>query len=163
MDVKIIQTVISCPGRNLPKEKCPKCGGIMVEKGNKLLCINEACGYIENKSQKEFLRNFTQEKQKAAVCSFCVKYWKIQKNYDKLKICPRIAGEIVQKTKGRREKSDERTVIRQDSKINKLLHNNNSSKVVFNDICEVLSEILESNVLVISKKEKYLESASHQT
>ena len=35
------------------KEKCPKCGGIMVEKGNKLLCINEACGYIENKSQKE--------------------------------------------------------------------------------------------------------------
>ena len=28
------------------KEKCPKCGGIMVEKGNKLLCINEACGYI---------------------------------------------------------------------------------------------------------------------
>ena len=35
------------------KEKCPKCGGIMVEKGNNLLCINEACGYIENKSQKE--------------------------------------------------------------------------------------------------------------
>ena len=35
------------------KEKCPKCGGIMVEKGNKLLCIIEACGYIENKSQKE--------------------------------------------------------------------------------------------------------------
>ena len=35
------------------KEKCPKCGGIMVEKGNKLLCINEECGYIENKSQKE--------------------------------------------------------------------------------------------------------------
>ena len=41
-------------------------------------------------------------------------------------------------------------------KINKLLHNNNSSKVVFNDICEVLSEILESNVLVISKKGKVL-------
>ena len=35
------------------KEKCPKCGDIMVEKGNKLLCINEACGYIENKFQKE--------------------------------------------------------------------------------------------------------------
>ena len=35
------------------KEKCPKCGGIMVEKGNKLLCINETCSYIENKSQKE--------------------------------------------------------------------------------------------------------------
>lgn len=42
-------------------------------------------------------------------------------------------------------------------KINKLLHNNNSSKVVFNDICDVLKEILESNILVISKKEKYLE------
>ena len=28
-------------------------------------------------------------------------------------------------------------------KINKLLHNNNSSKVVFNDICGVLTEILD--------------------
>ena len=36
-------------------------------------------------------------------------------------------------------------------KINKLLHNNNSSKVVFNDICAVLTEILNSNVLVVSK------------
>lgn len=41
-------------------------------------------------------------------------------------------------------------------KINKLLHNNHSSRVVFNDICEVLSEILKSNVLVISKKGKVL-------
>ncbi len=41
-------------------------------------------------------------------------------------------------------------------KINKLLHNNNSHKVVFNDICMVLSEILESNILVISKKGKIL-------
>ena len=41
-------------------------------------------------------------------------------------------------------------------KINKLLHNNNSSKVVFNDICDVLSGILESNVLVISQKGKIL-------
>ncbi len=41
-------------------------------------------------------------------------------------------------------------------KINNLLHNNNSHKVVFNDICEVLSEILESNILVISKKGKVL-------
>lgn len=41
-------------------------------------------------------------------------------------------------------------------KINKLLHNNNSHKVIFNDICEVLSEILESNILVISKKGKVL-------
>ena len=41
-------------------------------------------------------------------------------------------------------------------KINKLLHNNSSSKVVFNDICEVLTEILNSNILVISKKGKVL-------
>jgi GTP-sensing transcriptional pleiotropic repressor CodY len=41
-------------------------------------------------------------------------------------------------------------------KINKLLHNNSSSKVVFTDICEVLTEILASNVLVISKKGKVL-------
>ena len=41
-------------------------------------------------------------------------------------------------------------------KINKLLHNNNSCKVVFNDICEVLTEILASNVLVVSKKGKVL-------
>ena len=43
-------------------------------------------------------------------------------------------------------------------KINKLLHNNNSSKVVFNDICEVLTGILDSNILVISKKGKVLRS-----
>lgn len=41
-------------------------------------------------------------------------------------------------------------------KINNLLHNNNSHKVVFNDICEVLSDILNSNVLVISRKGKVL-------
>lgn len=41
-------------------------------------------------------------------------------------------------------------------KINRLLHNNSSSKVVFNDICKVLSDILCSNVLVISKKGKVL-------
>ncbi len=41
-------------------------------------------------------------------------------------------------------------------KIGRLLHNNNSSKVVFNDICSVLTEILDSNVLVISKKGKIL-------
>ena len=41
-------------------------------------------------------------------------------------------------------------------KISKLLHNNNSSKVVFNDICQVMREILDSNVLVISRKGKVL-------
>ena len=41
-------------------------------------------------------------------------------------------------------------------KIGKLLHNNNSSKVAFNDICKVMREILGSNVLVISRKGKVL-------
>lgn len=41
-------------------------------------------------------------------------------------------------------------------KINKLLHNNSSSKVVFNDICGVLKDILVSNILVISRKGKVL-------
>lgn len=41
-------------------------------------------------------------------------------------------------------------------KINKLLHNNSTHKVVFNDICKVLSEILESDILVISRKGKVL-------
>lgn len=45
-------------------------------------------------------------------------------------------------------------------KIGKLLHNNNTSKVVFNDICQVLTEILGSCILVISKKGKVL-GASH--
>ena len=41
-------------------------------------------------------------------------------------------------------------------KINKLLHNNNSQKVVFNDICQVLMEVMDSNVIVISRKGKIL-------
>jgi len=30
-------------------QKCPRCGHYMVEKGNKLLCSDEQCGYVENK------------------------------------------------------------------------------------------------------------------
>lgn len=41
-------------------------------------------------------------------------------------------------------------------KINKLLHNNSTSKVAFNDICSVLTDILDSNTMVISKKGKVL-------
>ena len=29
------------------KEKCPNCGGYMVEKGNKLVCANEQCGFVK--------------------------------------------------------------------------------------------------------------------
>ena len=41
-------------------------------------------------------------------------------------------------------------------KINKLLHNNTSKVFVFNDVCRVLSDVLESNVLVFSRKGKIL-------
>ena len=34
-------------------KKCPRCGSYMVEKGNKLLCSDEQCGYVENKENKE--------------------------------------------------------------------------------------------------------------
>ncbi len=45
-------------------------------------------------------------------------------------------------------------------KINKLLHNNTSSKVVFNDICNIMTECLDSNILVISNKGKVLGSST---
>ena len=32
------------------EKKCPKCGGYMLEKGNKLVCVDEQCGYVEQKS-----------------------------------------------------------------------------------------------------------------
>ena len=36
------------------EKKCPQCGKYMVEKGNKLLCSNEQCGYTESiKKEKE--------------------------------------------------------------------------------------------------------------
>jgi DNA topoisomerase-1 len=35
------------------KEKCPKCGYVLLEKGNKLVCANEECGHIcDKKSDK---------------------------------------------------------------------------------------------------------------
>lgn len=34
-------------------KKCPKCGGYMIEKGSKLVCADETCGYIESKNDKE--------------------------------------------------------------------------------------------------------------
>ncbi len=48
------------------------------------------------------------------------------------------------------------TLLDKTRKINNLLHNNTTHKVVFNDICLVLSEILKSNILIISKKGKVL-------
>ena len=35
------------------EEKCPKCGSYMVEKGNKLVCGNDQCGFVKNKEKDE--------------------------------------------------------------------------------------------------------------
>lgn len=35
------------------KEKCPSCGGYMLEKGNKLVCADEHCGYVAVKPKEE--------------------------------------------------------------------------------------------------------------
>ena len=34
-------------------KKCPKCGGMMLEKGNRIVCMDEQCGYVESKKKKE--------------------------------------------------------------------------------------------------------------
>ena len=34
------------------KEKCPKCGGYMVIKGNKIVCADEQCGYVTEKPKE---------------------------------------------------------------------------------------------------------------
>ncbi len=33
-------------------KKCPECGGYMLEKGSKLVCADENCGYVENKKKE---------------------------------------------------------------------------------------------------------------
>lgn len=33
------------------KEKCPECGKLLLEKGAKLVCMDEKCGYIKNKEE----------------------------------------------------------------------------------------------------------------
>ena len=35
------------------KEKCPKCGGYMVIKGNKIVCADEQCGYVTEKAAEQ--------------------------------------------------------------------------------------------------------------
>ena len=34
-------------------KKCPQCGGYMLEKGNKLVCADEQCGYVEAREKKD--------------------------------------------------------------------------------------------------------------
>jgi len=33
-------------------ERCPKCNSMLLEKGNKLVCMEEQCGFVSNKTQK---------------------------------------------------------------------------------------------------------------
>ncbi len=33
------------------RESCPKCGGLMLEKGSKCVCANKDCGYIQDKAE----------------------------------------------------------------------------------------------------------------
>lgn len=47
-------------------------------------------------------------------------------------------------------------------KIGRFLHNNNADIVVFDDMCTVMTEILSSNVLVISKKGKILGASKRE-
>lgn len=34
-------------------EKCPDCGGVLLEKGAKLVCMDENCGFVKNKEKKK--------------------------------------------------------------------------------------------------------------
>ncbi|MBR1855039.1 MAG: type I DNA topoisomerase, partial [Lachnospiraceae bacterium] len=34
-------------------EKCPHCGSLLLEKGNKLVCMDEHCGYVKNKEKAQ--------------------------------------------------------------------------------------------------------------
>ena len=34
-------------------KKCPRCGGLMLEKGNRLVCADKECGYVESRGEAE--------------------------------------------------------------------------------------------------------------
>ena len=48
------------------------------------------------------------------------------------------------------------TLLDQTRKISKLLHDNSSRVVIFNDICQCVGEILKANCMVVSAKGKVL-------
>ena len=48
-----IRTVILCLGRSRPRKNVQLPEGYMVEKGNKLVCADEKCGYVENRKKEE--------------------------------------------------------------------------------------------------------------
>ena len=45
------------------EHKCPKCGSILLQKGNKLACSDENCGYVINANQLENEQNSVKETQ----------------------------------------------------------------------------------------------------
>lgn len=47
-------------------------------------------------------------------------------------------------------------LLEKTRKVNRLLQHSGSDPVIFNDICKVLSEVLSSNIIIVSKKGKFL-------
>lgn len=46
-------------------KKCPVCGSYMVEKGNKIVCSETTCGYVEQKSKEDKYINFLKMRTKS--------------------------------------------------------------------------------------------------
>ena len=44
------------------KKKCPKCGGLMIEKGKKLVCADIECGHVEDRYRSIILSIILSEK-----------------------------------------------------------------------------------------------------
>ncbi len=112
------------------------------------------CGYVEvkivemmkikNKHWQEIKYNIIKNSEKNVhnieILHKCAKSNKSKSNGTQVEVNIQMSVQLLDKTR----------------KINKLLHNNNSYRVEFVDICDVLSSILESNILVVSKKGKVL-------
>ena len=46
--VKTIRSASLCPGRNLPQKSVRNVAAICCDKGNKIVCADEECGYVTN-------------------------------------------------------------------------------------------------------------------
>ncbi len=89
MDVKIIRIVISCPGRNLPKKNVRNAEALWLRREISFFASMKHAVILRINFKKNNCAKFHARKaKKAAVCSFfALNILKIQKNYDKLKIC----------------------------------------------------------------------------
>ena len=52
-EVKEEATEAQAAGAKPARKRCPKCGSIMLEKGRKLVCWNENCGYTMDKPEEK--------------------------------------------------------------------------------------------------------------